>query len=446
MTARDKYCCWLPSRFGLNGTSRYNRWLQKYTQVWKVGSKDSILEDCREACLDHGEIPRGMWDFFHAACYMGDLEFIKTLLTIPRLGVNNAKNNLHQTLLLSALHENQTEIVLFLLQDPRVNIHKCGGALRWLTPFSVAIDKDNQTIIDAFLAIPTFNVNQLSKLYRPTELQRYLDSDNHIDSDDDINPYAPRSSDKKFSALEIAVMNKHRETIVKLLSRDDIDLRIDDTYVYAFVQDTKDIFEMLCKKSPISDETLMRCFNYACHEVSGKGRSQHFEYLITHFPTRSLSEKHESSAYDIVSHCFLIGLYDQCDTYLKTVELNNKDTEELGDFLKNNANADSLRIEIPGIREDFWDFDGEQEAYNMQVIPVCQERKKILYLIQYRLFTDYMKHVSALSEIRLFKKYLPNDVVHSILKMSSPRYPKVLTQKLVWSREWREACLGTMEI
>ena len=140
------------------------------------------------------------WVIFHGACYYGRLEIVDYMLSIPFLGINNNRNNIHQTVLLSAIWGNQIEVVRRLLEHPLINVNKRGCC--GIFPLELAVSKVYIEIVKLLLAHPKIQVNQRTKEERLTDLGRCLEL---------------QADQYTYTALDIAVMRDNLELFKLLL-------------------------------------------------------------------------------------------------------------------------------------------------------------------------------------------------------------------------------------
>ena len=113
------------------------------------------------------------WIIFHGACYYGRLDIVEYMLSIPFIGINNNKNNIHQTLLLSAIWGNQIAVVRRLVEHPSINVNKRGNY--GMFPLEIAVSKGYLEIVKLLLAHPKILINQRTKQEFLTDLGRCLE-------------------------------------------------------------------------------------------------------------------------------------------------------------------------------------------------------------------------------------------------------------------------------
>lgn len=150
--------------------------------------------------LAHGQYTE--WIIFHGACYYGRLDIVEYMLSIPFLGINNNRNNIHQTVLLSAIWGNQIEVVKRLLEHPLINVNKRGNY--GMFPLELAVSRGYPEIVKLLLAHPKILINQRTKQEVLTDLGRCLEFE--------ADPHT-------YTALDIAGMRENLDILKLLLEK-----------------------------------------------------------------------------------------------------------------------------------------------------------------------------------------------------------------------------------
>lgn len=257
MTAKDKYSCYIKPNYDFS------------EEVCLAAFELAIKKKEQGGFVKYDKT---MWQMLHCACQKGYISVIKRILTAPSLGINNAKNNKRQTLLLTALYAGQTEAVLLLLQHPQININKYGGPYKWATPFSYAISSNNMKLVLAFLDKTQLDINKVSRLDKPTELEKYL-----YDDDEDV----ARFWGTRLTALDVAIVGKRMESIELLLERPELDISLGNPFYHAFLLEDKSLFERLCARGDMTDETIEQIIGYWSNELLEKDNRLPYEYVLT---------------------------------------------------------------------------------------------------------------------------------------------------------------------
>jgi Ankyrin repeats (3 copies) len=256
MTAKDKYSCYIKPKY-------------EYTEEQCLQGFESAIQ--KKECKGLPKYNNAVWQMLHCACQKGYMSVVKRILTAPNLGINNAKNNKRQTLLITALEAKQTEVVLLLLSHPQINVNKCGGSCKWATPFSFAISCNNIELVMAFLDKSQLDINMLSRLNTPTELHRYL-----FGGDNEEELFWR----KRLTALDVAISGKRIEIIELLLERPELDVRVGNPFYHAFRLEDKRLFERLCARGDMTDETIQEIIGYWSNEMIEKNNYAPYEYVL----------------------------------------------------------------------------------------------------------------------------------------------------------------------
>jgi hypothetical protein len=112
----------------------------------------------------------------------------------------------------------------------------------------------------------------LSRLNTPTELHRYLYSD------DEESVMFWR---KRLTALDVAISGKRIEIIELLLERPKLDVRVGNPFYHAFRLEDKSVFERLCARGDMTDETIEEIIIYWTDELLEKKNRLPYEYVLT---------------------------------------------------------------------------------------------------------------------------------------------------------------------
>jgi hypothetical protein len=168
--------------------------------------ENSLLKeviDMEWKCTHEGHLGQDeKWMIFHGASYYGNMEIVEYMVSNPRIGINNNRNNIHQTVLLSAIWGNQIEVVKRLLEHPLLNVNKRGNY--GMFPLEVAVSRGYVEIVKLLLAHPKILINQRTKQEFMTDLGRCLEFE--------ADPHT-------YTSLDIAGMRENSDILRVLLEK-----------------------------------------------------------------------------------------------------------------------------------------------------------------------------------------------------------------------------------